>query len=51
MEMEETYRKSHIVKDGEIDKVDFVVCSEDEDIGTASSEEDYSYTDSYFKLH
>ena len=37
--------------DGEMHKVEFVVCSEDEDTDTASSEDDYSDTDSDFENH
>ena len=40
-----------IVKDGEMDKVEFFVCSEDEDTDTASNEDDYSDTDSDFENH
>ena len=48
MDIEDNYLKSDIAKDAEMDKVEFVVCSEDEDIDTASSEDDYSDTDSDF---
>ena len=40
-----------IAKDGDMDKVEFVVCSEDEDTDTASSEDDYSDIDSDFENH
>ena len=40
-----------IAKDGEMDKMEFVVCSEDEDTDTTSSEDDYSDTDSDFENH
>ena len=49
MDIEDKYWESGIAKDGEMDKVEFVVCSEDED--TASSEDDYSDTDSDFENH
>ena len=50
MDIEDKYWESDIAKDGEMDKkVEFVVCSEDED--TASSEDDYSDTDSDFENH
>ena len=51
MEIEDKYRESDIGKDGEMDRVEFVVCSEDEDTDTASSEDDYSDTDSDFENH
>ena len=52
MEIYNTYWKSDIAKDAEMDKVEFVVCSEDEDTDTASSEDDNSdTTDSDFKNH
>ena len=51
MDIEDKYWKSDIAKDGKMDKVEFVVCSEDEDTDTASSEDDYSDTDSDFENH
>ena len=51
MDTEDKYWESDIAKDGEIDKVEFVVCSEDKDTDTASSEDDYSDTDSDFENH
>ena len=48
---EDKYWESDIAKDGEMDMVEFVVCSEDEDTDTASSEDDYSDTDSDFENH
>ena len=50
MNIEGKYWESDIAKDGEMDMVEFVVCSEDEDTDTASSEDDYSDTDSDFVL-
>ena len=49
MDIEDKYWESGIAKNGEMDKVEFFVCSEDED--TASSEDDYSDTDSDFENH
>ena len=49
MDIVDNYCESDIAKDGEMDKVEFVVCSEDTD--TASSEDDYSDTDSDFENH
>ena len=51
MDIEDKYWESDIAKDGEMDKVEFVVCSEDEDTDTASSEDDYYETDSDFENH
>ena len=51
MDIEDKYWESGIAKDGEMDKVEFVVCSEDEDTDTTSSEDDYSDTDSDFENH
>ena len=51
MDIEDKYWESDIAKDGETDKVEFVVCSDDEDTDTASSEDDYSDTDSDFENH
>ena len=51
MNIEDKYWESDIAKDGEMDKVEFIVCSEDEDTDTASSEGDYSDTDSDFENH
>ena len=51
MDIEDKYWESDSAKDGEMDKVEFAVCSEDEDADTASSEDDYSDTDSDFENH
>ena len=39
MDIEDKYWESDIAKDSEMDKVEFVVCSEDEDTDTARSED------------
>ena len=51
MDIEDNYWESDIAKDGEMDKVEFVVCSQDEKKDTASSEHNYSDTDSDFENH
>ena len=51
MDIDDNYWKSDIAKDAEMDKVGCVVCSEDEDTDTASSDDDYSDTDADFENH